>query len=169
VKYFVTIAGRRVEVVVDGAHVAVEGRTVAARLESVAGTPERRLHLDGITYSLAIAGRGEDGWRLVDAGAVREVEAVDERTEHIRSLAGSGRGPDRGGVVKAPMPGLVVRVMVAVGDRVLAGQGLVVLEAMKMENELKAPAEGRVARLGATQGAAVEKGAILVEIEGDQP
>jgi len=68
-------------------------------------------------------------------------------------------------VVVAPMPGLIVRVNVSPGDTVAAGQGLVVVEAMKMENELKAPADGVVARVSVEAGAAVEKGAVLVVLE----
>jgi biotin carboxyl carrier protein len=63
------------------------------------------------------------------------------------------------------MPGLVVRVSVAVGDTVAAGQGLVAIEAMKMENELRCIAGGRVKAVHAVVGQAVEKGALLVEIE----
>jgi pyruvate carboxylase subunit B len=62
------------------------------------------------------------------------------------------------------MPGLVVRVSVSVGDRVEAGQGIVVMEAMKMENELRATAAGTVKSVNATPGTAVEKGALLVEL-----
>jgi pyruvate carboxylase subunit B len=62
------------------------------------------------------------------------------------------------------MPGLVVRVLVDTGQQVAAGTGLVVLEAMKMENELKAPAAGTVSLIRAEAGAAVEKGQVLVEI-----
>jgi pyruvate carboxylase subunit B len=63
------------------------------------------------------------------------------------------------------MPGLVVRVNVQPGDEVQAGQGLVVMEAMKMENELRAPAAGRVRAILAAPGTAVEKGAVLIELE----
>src|SRR5690606_27401258 len=99
-----------------------------------------------------------------DGGVDVVAEALDERTRHIRSLSGAGAGPPAGGVVKAPMPGLVVRVAVAVGDTVVAGQGLVVLEAMKMENERKAPAPGVIEALAAVPGSAVEKGTVLVRI-----
>jgi len=68
--------------------------------------------------------------------------------------------------VRAPMPGLVVRVEVEPGQEVKAGQGVVIIEAMKMENELKAEAVGVVSRVLVQQGQAVEKGAVLVEFEG---
>jgi pyruvate carboxylase subunit B len=63
------------------------------------------------------------------------------------------------------MPGMIVRVNVEVGARVHPGQGLVVMEAMKMENELRALAEATVKAVHAQPGAAVEKGALLIELE----
>jgi pyruvate carboxylase subunit B len=68
-------------------------------------------------------------------------------------------------VIKAPMPGLVVRVQVAVGQAVTAGVGLVVVEAMKMENELKAPRAGTVAQVHVQAGDKVEKGQPLVSLQ----
>jgi biotin carboxyl carrier protein len=65
----------------------------------------------------------------------------------------------------APMPGKIVRVLVAVAEEVAAGQGLVVMEAMKMENELKAPRAGRVKDLGVREGQAVETGTLLATLE----
>jgi biotin carboxyl carrier protein len=65
----------------------------------------------------------------------------------------------------APMPGKIVRVTVVVGQEVAAGEGLVVMEAMKMENELKAPRAGRVKDLGVREGQAVESGALLATLE----
>ena len=94
-----------------------------------------------------------------------EVEALDERTHAIRELSSATAGPAGPAPLKAPMPGLVVRVNVAVGDTVAAGQGLVVIEAMKMENELRAQAAGRVKSVLVTPGTAVEKGTILIELE----
>ncbi|MEM6646094.1 MAG: biotin/lipoyl-containing protein [Bacteroidota bacterium] len=72
-----------------------------------------------------------------------------------------------GGAVHAPMPGLVLRVLVEPGQSVSAGDGLVVLEAMKMENELKAPKAGIVATVHAAEGDAVNKGALLVSLEAE--
>jgi pyruvate carboxylase subunit B len=62
------------------------------------------------------------------------------------------------------MPGLIVRVLVGPGDTVTEGQGLVVMEAMKMENELRSPSAGTVRSVAATPGTAVEKGAVLIEL-----
>ena len=67
--------------------------------------------------------------------------------------------------VRAPMPGRVLRVLVAAGDEVAAGQGIVVVEAMKMENELRAPKAGRVKDVSVLAGASVDAGKVLVVIE----
>ena len=76
------------------------------------------------------------------------------------SLAASGPAP-----LKAPMPGMIVRVNVQVGDAVMPGQSLIVMEAMKMENELRATAAATVKAVLAQPGSAVEKGALLIEME----
>ena len=68
--------------------------------------------------------------------------------------------------VNAPMPGLVLQLMVAAGDTVSAGQALLILEAMKMENVIKAAADGLVASISVQQGDAVEKGQLLIKMEG---
>lgn len=163
-KYFVRIGSQEVVVEIDGDMVLVDGQPVDVQLHTAAGGPLVQLHLGDDRHELAIAGRADGRWHLVDCGTVHEVEAIDERTRHIRSLSGAGTAQATGGVVKAPMPGLVMRVLVQVGDLVSAGQGLVVLEAMKMENELKAPAAGVVQVIRATAGSAVEKGSVLVEL-----
>jgi len=95
------------------------------------------------------------------------VEVLDERTRHIRSLTANDDRPRAIPVLKAPMPGLVLRVQVRPGQRVSAGAGLVVLEAMKMENELKAPAPAVIKAVRVQPGAAVEKGQVLLEFDSE--
>ncbi|MEO5799125.1 MAG: acetyl-CoA carboxylase biotin carboxyl carrier protein subunit [Gemmatimonadales bacterium] len=163
-KYFVTIAGRELTVDLDGDHATVDGTSIPVQLLRVPGAPEFRLTIDGRSHTLAIDGFDDGVWRLLDRGAVRDVGIEDERSRHIRSLAGAGKSATSGGVLKAPMPGLVVRIAVSEGDVVAAGTGLVVLEAMKMENELKAPAAGTVRGIRVTAGQAVEKGQVLLEL-----
>ena len=84
------------------------------------------------------------------------------RTRTSRSAAETGSGPAS---VKAPMPGRVVKILVGVGDTVTARQGLLVIEAMKMENELRSPRAGTVREIRVAQGAAVDAGSVMVVIE----
>lgn len=163
-KYFVTIGERTVIVELDSETVTVDGRPVVAALDAQDGSPEVRLVMDGRAAMLAVEGHGDGIWRLVDRGAVREVGVEDERSRHIRELAGVAETPNTGAVIKAPMPGRVVRIPVIPGDCVAAGAGLLVLEAMKMENEIKSAAAGVVTAVLVTPGQAVEKGQILIEL-----
>lgn len=165
-KYAVTIDGRTVELAVDGDQVTINGQVHRAELVEVPGTPMRQLLLDGHSVALPMLPGGRGEWELSLAGDQWPAEVVDERTRHIRSLTGNRAGKAGPPVLKAPMPGLVVRVLVEPGQEVAAGAGLVVLEAMKMENELKAPAPGRIRSVSAQPGQPVEKGAVLVEFEG---
>jgi pyruvate carboxylase subunit B len=161
-KYFVTVGGREMEVEVDGERVTVGGRTVTATLESIPGTPVRHLVLDGRSLALPVEGEGRGQWAITLHGERHGVEVVDERARHVRSLTASKERSGGGSALKAPMPGLVVRLQVAVGDRVAAGASVVVLEAMKMENQLKSPGAGVVAEIRVAAGQAVEKGQLLV-------
>ncbi len=91
------------------------------------------------------------------------VEIRDPRSwRSRRARAGAGEGPRK---IVAPMPGKVVRVIAAEGSEVEQGTSVVVIEAMKMQNELKSPKKGRVAKLIAVEGAAVNAGDVLAVIE----
>ena len=167
-KYVVELNGVRREVGVDGEAVSIDGETVPAHLEDVPGTPVRLVTIGNEVHRV-VARRGStrgsytlwvDGWRF-------DGEALDERTRAIREITAASAAASGPAPVVAPMPGLIVRVTVAAGDIVQAGQGVVVMEAMKMENELRAPSAGRVRSVTVTSGMAVEKGAILVELESD--
>ncbi len=164
-KYFVTIDGREIAVEVDGDRVTLDGRTVHASLRHRPGTPLWQLTVDGRASDVVLQSLGRGRWAAGAGGEQVEAEVVDERTRHIRSLtAGPGRAVG-GGVIRAPMPGLVVRVLIAAGERVALGAGVLVLEAMKMENELRAPAAGTVRAVRVERGQAVEKGQTLIEFE----
>jgi len=97
-------------------------------------------------------------------GARVEAEALDERMRPIKDLTAATAKASGPAPLVAPMPGLVVRIAVAVGDTVSAGQGLAVIEAMKMENELRATAAGVVTAVRVNAGEAVEKGAVLIDL-----
>ena len=162
-KYFVTIDDRELEVTVDGDRVTVDGTAVRAELTPVPGTPLMRLTIDGETLQWPMAQAPGGRWVVAPLGESWDVEVLDERGRHIRQLTGSGQGKSGESALKAPMPGLVVRVDVEPGQAVVEGQGVLVLEAMKMENELRASAAATVVTVRVTPGAAVEKGDVLVE------
>jgi pyruvate carboxylase subunit B len=163
--YHVTIAGRVLAVELDGGRVTVDGADVgAADVVTLPGTPVRHLLLDGRSV-LVVAERGQAAWNLHVDGWPVSAEVVDERTRAIRAMTARTAGPQGPRPVRAPMPGMIVRTDVEAGERVAAGQGVVVMEAMKMENELKAETAGVVARVLVTAGQAVEKGTVLIEFE----
>ena len=164
-RYAVLVDGQVIEVEVDGDRVTVAGETRTATLNAIPGTPLRQLLLDGRPTTLSVEALGRGRWALAPGGERWEVEVLDERARHLRSLTSNGDRPRAVPVLKAPMPGLVLRVQVAPGQRVPAGAGLVVLEAMKMENELKAPAAAIIKAVRVQPGAAVEKGQVLLEFE----
>jgi len=164
-RYVVLLDGQTIEVEVEGDRVTVDGRAHSATLGVISGTPLRQLLIDGRPLTLSVEAIGRGRWALTPKGERWEMEVLDERTRHIRSLAGGGDQRRAAGVLKAPMPGLVVRVQVQPGEKVAAGAPLVVLEAMKMENELKAGAPGVVKSVRVAPGEAVEKGQVLVEFE----
>lgn len=103
------------------------------------------------------------GYGVVAGGRRHEFEVVDPRS--LKGRRGSAAGADGPRMVKAPMPGRVVRVLVEVGHEVVEQQGVIVIEAMKMQNELKSPKAGRVARVAVAVGETVQQGAVLVIIE----
>jgi len=112
--------------------------------QATPGGGEFDVHLDGRTVSLEIRPAGSFGRQKKDG------------------VSAQGSGPQR---VLAPMPGKVVRVLVKPGDEVKARQGLVVVEAMKMENELRAARDGRVRDVAVVEGQSVDAGAVLAVIE----
>jgi biotin carboxyl carrier protein len=147
----------------DGTTWRVDGRAVEVHAAPV-GPKAVHLLADGRSRVVTVEPLGDGRFRATVGGRVVEGVVKDARALLMEKY-GLDAGPKAAErVVKAPMPGLVVRVLVAPGDAVEAGQGVVVLEAMKMENELKAPAAGTVTAVHAQPGAAVGKGALLLEI-----
>jgi pyruvate carboxylase subunit B len=164
-KFIVTVNGERIEVVVDADGIRAGQLAERASLAEVEGTPVKVLTIGTDVHRVVMqrgARRGE--YSLWIDGHRYEVEALDERTRAIRDLsndAGRAAGP---APLVAPMPGMIVRVNVQIGDAIQPGMPLVVMEAMKMENELRAQSAGVVSAVRVQAGAAVEKGAVLVEL-----
>ena len=164
-RYVVTVAGREMTVELDGAVVRVDGVEVPAQLEGDPGAGPLVLTMDGARHRIRVVpGEAPGVYTLGSAGWSLPVEAMDERRRAIRTLLRATARPTGPAPLVAPMPGLIVRVHVRPGDAVAAGQPLVVMEAMKMENELRATAAGVVSTVAVLPGTAVEKGTVLVTL-----
>ena len=164
-RYHVTIRQRTYVIDVDGGAVTVDGERFESHAAAIPGTPLMHLLLGTDSWTVACQQLEGRRWALGAAGERVEVEVQDDRAKQIEELTGSKRKAAVGGGIKAPMPGLVIRVEVSEGQAVEVGDGLVVVEAMKMENELRATVRGVVERIHVTAGDRVEKGAELVTLK----
>ena len=142
----------RLAVALDGQPLAVDARE--------AGRGFLSLLIEGRSHTAAV-GRQGDGWSVVIGRDAFAVE-LQEASRHAGAAARVASGPAR---LKAPMPGKIVRLLAAAGAVVEAGQGLVVMEAMKMENELRAPRAGTLRELGVHEGQTVETGHLIAVVE----
>jgi biotin carboxyl carrier protein len=145
-RYALTIGGRRIEVEAQ----LTPGKAMTLRLGAA-------------TYAVEFEERGDEIGVLVK-GQVSRFDVVDERAHLLRAANATFEAEGKQ-TMTSPMPGKVVKVFVKPGDVVTEGQGLVVVEAMKMENELKAPKAGTVIEVVAKEGQTVENGAKLVVVE----
>ncbi|UCC47850.1 MAG: biotin/lipoyl-binding protein [Gemmatimonadota bacterium] len=165
-KYIVEIEGRTHEVEIGPDGVRLDGHLVEADLQADHGSHLLNLVLDGRSHTLRARRRdGRGAWEIEIGGRRHQVLALDERRRAIRELAGPAAVSHGPVEVSAPMPGLVIKVEVSQDDQVERGQGLVIIEAMKMENELKAALAGRVTEVRVAAGQAVDKGETLLVID----
>lgn len=166
-KYVVQLNDGRKAVILGPEGAGYEGDVpVRVELSDIEGSPIRMIKVGTQVYRVVVRKHARRGTYTLWVDGYRfEAEALDERTRSIRDLSATSATPVGPAPVRAPMPGLVVRVNVKAGDTVQAGQGVVVMEAMKMENELRATAAGRVKSVEVAPGTAVEKGALLVALE----
>jgi pyruvate carboxylase subunit B len=163
-RYHVSIGEHAHTVEVTGEGVRLDGRLVRAELSST-GAGAHSLLLDGASHRLLARRTGAGAWKLQLDGRGYRAEVVDDRTRAIRALTGQDAKASGPRPLKAPMPGLVVKVEVEPGDSVARGQGLVIVEAMKMENELRAETEGVVKVVHTQPGQTIEKDQVLMEFE----
>ncbi len=162
--YHASWSGHTRKVVVRDRGVDLDDEAVEAEITTLPGSDRQHLRLGGRSVSLFARREGSE-WIVELEGRRFEVRVEDERTRHIRELASHVAPVQTKRDLRAPMPGLIVRVDVEVGQEVEAGDGLVVMEAMKMENELKADATGTITSIEVETGQAVERNALLLTLE----
>lgn len=166
-RYLANLAGTEYEIEVEErAHgaslVRIDGRQFEVDLRRT-GESSFSVIVDHRSFELRVARDGEDLVVVSRDGLARL--SLADGLRRAKNAAAPGAGQRARAEVKAMMPGRVVEVMVGPGDEVGAEQGVMIVEAMKMENELRTPRAGRVAEVRVARGETVEKGAVLVVIE----
>ncbi len=163
-KYIATVEGKQFVVeVVDEKHITVDGKVYEIDFESVSGQPVYSLIVDGRSHESYIY-QGEENWEVLLRGLLYPVTVEDEREKRLRAAAGGGVAETGEFHLRAPMPGLVVAILVAEGQEIKKGQVILILESMKMQNELKAPRDGTIGRIRVKTGESVEQKQTLLSV-----
>jgi biotin carboxyl carrier protein len=164
-KYIATVEEKEFLVeVIDDRHINVNGKTYEVDFESVSGQPVYSLIVDGRSHE-AYVQENDNVWQVLLRGRLYPVTVEDEREKRLRAAAGAGVAETGEFHLKAPMPGLVVAIPVAEGQEVKKGQVLLILESMKMQNELKSPRDGIVNRIKVRVGESVEQKQSLLNVQ----
>src|SRR3989304_2188775 len=163
-KYITTIDNKEFEIeIVDERHIRIGDRLLQVDSESVSGQPVFSLILDGKSYESFVY-QGEEDWQVLLRGRQYQVKVEDEREKRLKSAAGAGVAEGGEFHLKAPMPGLVVSVLVEEGQEIKKGQVMLILESMKMQNELKSPRDGIMGRVRVKAGESVEQRQTLLSV-----
>ena len=162
-RWWVARDGRRIEVSVErlgeAFEVTVDGRTRRVELVDLGRGLAALLCPSGRTFAVATQRARHNSWRMSFGQMEFRVDLHDPLEREVGSGAAAAGGRQE---IRAPIPGKVVGVAVSAGDEVAAGQSLLVLEAMKMENQIVAEAEGTVEDVLVTPGSTVEGGQLLL-------
>ncbi len=163
-KYIAEVDGLEFPVeILDEHHIRFGENVLEVDLAAVSGEPLYSLIVNGESFEGYVY-PDEAGWQVLLFGQFYQVHVEDEREKRLKSaIQGTARSSGEY-VLKAPMPGLVVSVQVSEGDMVEKGQILIILESMKMQNELRAPLSGTVARLRIKAGESVEQKQTLLNL-----
>lgn len=164
-KYIATIDEKEYIVeLLDEKRVTIDGKMYEVDFEAVSGQPVYSLIVGGKSHEAYIQ-EGEEDWQVLLRGRLYPVKVEDEREKRLRAAAGGGVAEGGEYHLKAPMPGLVVSIAVDEGQEVKKGQVLLILESMKMQNELKSPRDGVVNRIKVKAGESVEQKQALLSVE----
>lgn len=163
-RYITSISDKEFVIeILDEHHLSVNETVYEVDFESVSGQPIHTLLVDGKSYE-AYVYPDDDGWQVMVLGMLYQLQVEDEREKKLRASLGGGLVEHGEYHLKSPMPGLVVAVPVSEGQSVSKGDVLVILESMKMQNELKSPRAGVVSRLRVKAGDNVEQKETLLSV-----
>lgn len=168
-RYHVTVDGKEFDISLEYRseqfQATINGRAVTVKHTHLA-EGSALLLIDNESLQVEIHSNGGNGERSVFMGGVEISASVEDYAlAQMRKVAGISHGIAAEDVLKAPMPGLVIEIKTAVGEQVAKDQPLVVVEAMKMENIIKAKHAAKVKAVRVKAGASVEKGDVLLEFE----
>ena len=163
-KYIAEVDGLEFPVeIIDDQHVRFGEQVLEVDLAAVSGEPLYSLIVNNESYEGYVY-PDEDGWQVLLQGQFYQVRVEDEREKRLRTASEAVERPGAEFVLKAPMPGLVAAILVSEGQQVEKGQTLLILESMKMQNELRAPYAGMIARLRIKVEESVQQKQILLNI-----
>ena len=163
-KYVTTIGEREFLIdILDEHQVSIDGVTYAVDFSPVGDQPVYSLLLNGISYDAHVY-LDEDTWQVMCHGAMFSARVEDEREKRLRAAMGGGVSGQEEYHLKAPMPGMVVAVPVHEGQAIEKGEVLLILESMKMQNELRSPRAGVIARLRVRPGDRVEQKETMLSV-----
>jgi len=163
-KYVTTIEAREYTVeILDERHVAVDGALYEIDFVPVSNQPVYSLIVNGESFDAHVY-PDEEIWQVLFQGNLYTARVEDEREKRLRATLGSATSEREEFLLKAPMPGMVVSVPGQPGQRVQKGDVLLILESMKMQNELKSPRDGLVGRVRVDPGDRVEKKDTLLSV-----
>ena len=149
--------------VLDKRHISVNGKVMEVDFESISGQPVYSLLIDGKSFE-AFVSPDEDEWQVLLLGRQYPAKVEDARERRLKAAAGGGTQGSGDFQLKAPMPGLIVTIPVQEHQDVEKGQVLLILESMKMQNELRSPRAGKVQRIRVKPGETVEQRQVLLTI-----
>ena len=164
-RYITNVEGKDFMVeIIDERHVSVDGKVYMVDFESVSGQPVYSLIVDGRSHEAYIYQGEEDNWQVLLRGRLYPATVEDEREKRLRAAAGGGVAETGEFHLRAPMPGLVVAIPVTEGQEIKKGQVILILESMKMQNELKSPRDGVMGRIRIKVGESVEQKQTLLSV-----
>ncbi|MFA6234180.1 MAG: acetyl-CoA carboxylase biotin carboxyl carrier protein subunit [Bacteroidota bacterium] len=142
--------------------ISVDGHVVD--VERLSTGDAHYLRIGTRSYDVSSLRPVDESYHVLLNGISLRVEVEDERAALLNAFGGEKATKIHSAILRSPMPGKISRVLVSEGELIEAGQGVLILEAMKMENEIKAPAAGIVKAIRVSESEAVEKNAVLIEI-----